>query len=127
MLSLCGSLVIVAIAVLWAPSVNADPSPTARRVWLEQIGRKLEAEGFELNATRITDHGYTLEVRYKDAAAAGFATCQRGARTWRDRRVSWAGRQRQSGPACHANSTSASDAVDGSSHGARKRLGIGCR
>ena len=73
MLPLHGSLVIAAIAVLWAPSVNADPSPTARRLWLEQIGRKLKAEGFELGATRIDDRGYTLEVGYKDAAATGAA------------------------------------------------------
>ena len=71
---LSGSRVIALVTMLIAPAVNADSASPARRLWLEQMARKLEAEGFELGATRIDDRGYTLEVRYKDAAAAGAAT-----------------------------------------------------
>jgi hypothetical protein len=73
MRSLSGSLAIVLASMLIAPAASADSTSPARRLWLEQIARKLEAEGFELGATRIDDRGYTLEVRYKDAAAAGAA------------------------------------------------------
>ena len=70
---LSGSLTIALIAMLVAPAVNADSGSAARRVWLEQMARKLEAEGFELGAMRRDDRGYTLEVRYKDASAGGAA------------------------------------------------------
>jgi hypothetical protein len=66
---LSGPWFIVFVTVLIAPAVNADSASPARRLWLEQIARKLEAEGFELGAARIDDRGYALEVRYKDAAA----------------------------------------------------------
>ncbi len=66
---LSGACIIAFVTMLMAPAVNADSASPARRLWLEQIARKLEAEGFELGATRIDDRGYTLEVRYKDAAA----------------------------------------------------------
>jgi len=70
---LSGLLPIALATLVFAPAVNADSGSAARRVWLEQIARKLEAEGFELNAMRIDDRGCTLEVRYKDAAAASAA------------------------------------------------------
>ena len=70
---LSSSLAIALATLLIAPAVNADSGSAAGRVWLEQLARKLEAQGFELNAMRVDDRGYTLEVRYKDTATAGGA------------------------------------------------------
>ena len=84
---LSGSLVIALATLLFAPPVEAGSGSAARRVWLEQIARKLEAEGFELNARRIDDRGYTLEATYKDAAApSGARPPERGARAARSPR-----------------------------------------
>ena len=67
------TLAIALAALLIAPAVNAESGSAARRVWLEELARKLEAEGFELVATRYDERGYTLKVRYKDTAAASGA------------------------------------------------------
>ena len=78
------TLAIALAALLIAPAVKADSGSAARRVWLEQMARKLEAQGFELNATRIDERGYTLEVRYKDpAAASGAKASVQGSRSAR--------------------------------------------
>jgi hypothetical protein len=49
-----------------ASAARADAASLAEKLWLEQIARKLEAEGFEVRAARIEAGGYTLDVRYRD-------------------------------------------------------------
>ena len=66
---LLASIAFALTTLLIAPAVNADSGSAARRIWLEQIASKLEAEGFELGAMRRDNElGYTIEVRYRDAS-----------------------------------------------------------
>ena len=47
----------------------ADGASAAERLWLEEIARKLEAEGFEVRAARIEAGRYALDVRYRKGAS----------------------------------------------------------
>ena len=67
------TLAIALAALPIAPAVNAESGSAARRVWLEELARKLGAEGFELVAMRHDERGYTIKLRYKDTAAASGA------------------------------------------------------
>jgi hypothetical protein len=52
-----------------APAAYADAGTVAQRLWLEEIARKLEAEGFEVGARSLDERGYTIEVRYRHASS----------------------------------------------------------
>jgi hypothetical protein len=74
------------VAVNGAAPARADGASPAEKLWLEQIARKLEAEGFEVRAARIEAGGYTLDVRYRDGASIRSANAADQKR-W-DRRLS---------------------------------------
>jgi hypothetical protein len=48
-----------------ASGARADTASAVEKIQLEQIVRKLEAEGFEVRAVRIEGGRYTLEARYR--------------------------------------------------------------
>ena len=51
-----------------ASPVQAHAASPAEKLWLEQIARKLEAEGFEVRAARVVAGSFTLDVRYRDGS-----------------------------------------------------------
>jgi hypothetical protein len=80
-------LVVALFTLLAAPAAHAEAGTAAQRLWLEEISRKLEAEGFEVVVRRLEERGYAIEVRYRDASsmrtANAAAEAARVARTGR--------------------------------------------
>ena len=56
------------LALNSASPVQADAASPAEKLWLEQIVRKLETEGFEVRAARLVAGSFTLDVRYRDGS-----------------------------------------------------------